>query len=157
MRKLIATLGLLIYVFTAQVSGQVDTTNNVWKILLNDVKIKYVYAINYDTYLPRPKFGDELKKLDGKEITVNGFFLPVDVTGSVFVISYNPMNMCFFCTGSGIETIIEVNAKDEHINKFKRLKTDNYIKIKGVLKLNKDDYEHLVYILNNVELLEIIK
>lgn len=141
----------------ALVVAQDGPIENVWGTLMADVKIRYVYALKYGAYLPKPKFGNELKQLDEKEIIVKGFFLPVDVTGNVYVISYNPMNMCFFCTGSGIETIIEINVNDEYIAKFKRLKADNYIKVKGVLKLNGDDYEHLVYILNDVELIEIIK
>ena len=157
MKKLSILLSLCLCVISIAAIAQVKTPSNIWETLLNDVKIKYVYAANYKTYLPWPKFGDELKKLDGTEIPINGFFLPVDVTGSVFVISYNPMNMCFFCTGSGIETIVEINAPSEHIDKFKRLKTDNYIRVKGTLQLNKNDFEHLVYILNNAELIEIIK
>jgi hypothetical protein len=157
---MIRLLFILVFCFYSsgrQVSGQIGTKDNVWEVLLNEVKIKYVYAVNYGTYLPKPKFRKELKQLDGKEIILKGFFLPVDVTGSVFVLSYNPMNMCFFCTGSGIETILEMNVKADQVNKFKRLKTDDYIKVKGVLKLNGNDFKHLVYILNNVELIEIIE
>jgi hypothetical protein len=156
MRKLITISVLGLFVLVGKMNGQVNSAN-IWETFLNDVNIKYVYAINYDIYLPKPKFGKELKKLDGKEITVKGFYLPVDVTGNISVVSYNPMNMCFFCTGSGIETIIEINVADEHLSKFKKLKTDNYIAVKGILELNRNDYDHLIYILNEVELVETIK
>ncbi len=132
-------------------------SDKAWDLLLNDVKIKYVYAINFDTYLPRPKFGKDLKELDGQQVTIKGFFLPVDVTGSVFVVSYNPMKTCFFCTGSGIETIIEISPKADQQHKFKKLKTDNYIELNGVLQLNAKDYQHLVYVLNEAELVKVIK
>jgi len=138
-------------------NAQNQSSDDAWDLLLNDVKIRYVYALNYDTYLPRPKFGKELKQWDSKEITIKGFFLPVDVTGSVFVISYNPMKSCFFCDGSGIETILEINPKEAQITKFKNLKTDNYIEVKGQLHLNAKNYEHLVYVLNDVELIRVIK
>lgn len=156
MKKTIALL-LLTIVVQINLSAQTSKTNDAWDLLLNDVKVRFLYSITYNTYLPRPKFGKELKQLNGAEITVKGFFLPVDVTGSVFVLSYNPMNTCFFCTGSGIETIIELNPKDDHIKKFKNLKTDNYIQVEGTLKLNAKDYEHLVYVLDNVELVKVIK
>ncbi|GAF03607.1 hypothetical protein [Saccharicrinis fermentans] len=157
MKKLILIFGWCFIVWPMAVSGQTSPNKNAWETLLNDVKIKYVYSIKYGTYLPKPKFGKDLVQLEGKEITLKGFFLPVDITGNIKVISYKPMEMCFFCTGSGIETIIEINTNEDYDYRFKRLKTDDYILIKGVLTLNKDDYEHLVYVLNNVELVKVIK
>ncbi|MCG8581155.1 MAG: hypothetical protein MI866_14640 [Bacteroidales bacterium] len=153
------TVAIIILAITIQASALAQTSknDNTWNLLLNDVSIRYMYSITYNTYLPKPKFGKDLKVLDGKEISIKGFFLPVDVTGSVFVISYNPMESCFFCTGSGIETIIEVIPKDDQVKQFKNLETDNYIQIKGKLRLNAKDYEHLVYVLENVELEKIIK
>ncbi|WP_430813468.1 hypothetical protein [Carboxylicivirga sp. RSCT41] len=156
MRKLIVFIFLTLLI-PINSPAQTPGSDTVWNLLLKDVNIRYMYSITYNTYLPKPKFGKDLKELDGKEISIKGFFLPVDVTGSVFVISYNPMESCFFCTGSGIETIIEVNPKEEQIKRFKNLETDNYIQIKGKLRLNAKDYEHLVYVLDNVELEKIIK
>ena len=156
MKRIILYTFLSIFILSYS-SAQTPKPDKVWDLLLKDVKIRYLYSLTYDTYLPRPKFGKDLKLLDGKEISIKGFFLPVDVTGSVFVLSYNPMISCFFCTGSGIETIIEINPKEEQIKQFKKLATDNYIQLKGKLRLNAKDYEHLVYVLDNVELVKIIK
>ncbi len=156
MRKLVLFLYLSLQ-FSLQLSAQSPGENNIWDNLFGDVKMKYVYSSYYETYLPKPRFGSSLEALEGKEITLKGFFLPVDVTGDVFVVSYNPMNMCFFCTGSGIESIIEVNVRDEQLRHFGKLKADNYIKVKGILHLNVDDFEHLIYILNKAELVEVIK
>lgn len=151
---------LLLSVFIISVfslSAQNLSNDKAWDLLLNDVKIKYFYSLNYDALLPKPKFGEELKKLNGQSIIVRGFFLPVDITGNVFVLSYNPMNMCFFCTGDGLQTIIELNVLPEHLQRFKRLKTDNYFEVKGKLKLNADNFEHLIYILDDVEFVKLIK
>ncbi len=149
---------LLVFILTiSSLSAQSLTNDKVWNLLLNDVKIKYIYSLKYDALLPKPKFGEELKKLNGQTITIRGFFLPVDITGNVFVLSYNPMNMCFFCTGDGLQTIIELNPIPEHLERLKRLKTDNYFEIKGKLKLNADNYEHLIYIVDEVEFVKLIK
>lgn len=67
------------------------------------------------------------------------------------------MNMCFFCTGDGLQTIIELNVLSEHLQRFKRLKTDNYFEVKGKFKVNADNYEHLIYILDEVEFVRLIK
>ena len=91
--------------------------------------------------------------MNGQNITLRGFFMPVDMTSNVYVLSYNPTNMCFFCNGAGIETIVELNPKQEDLRNFKRLEADNYFEVKGRLRLNADDYEHLIYILDEVEFL----
>ncbi len=146
----------IMLLFSSGLWGQEEKLNH-WDLLLNDIKVKYVYHDYYETYFPIVKFGKELKKLDGQQLELEGFFLPVDVTGAVLVLSYNPMSTCFFCTGSGIETIIEIDAKPELIKKFNNLKTDNFIKVRGNFKLNNENYEHLVYILNDAELIQVIK
>ncbi|TCO06040.1 hypothetical protein [Natronoflexus pectinivorans] len=130
---------------------------NLWDFLMYDVRVRYGYAVNYNAYFPRPRFGRELRTMDGESVTLQGFFLPVDVTGSAFVLSYYPMNMCFFCGDAGIETIVEIIPKQDHVRRFQRLRTDNYIKIKGTLKLNQNNYNHLIYIITDAELVEILK
>ncbi|WP_421921147.1 hypothetical protein [Marinifilum sp.] len=139
------------------INAQKLTNDKVWDVLLNDVKIRYFYSLTYETLLPRPKFGKELKRLDGQSLKVKGFFLPVNITGNIFVLSYNPMNTCFFCTGDGLQTIIELNVSPEHLQRFKRLKTDDYFEIEGKLRLNTKDSEHLIYIMDEVEFVKLIK
>ena len=154
----IKVLFLFVYMLTTSLLNAQNLTNDkVWDLLLNDVKIRYFYSLKYDALFPKPKFGKELKKINGQTITIRGFFLPVDITGNVFVLSYNPMNTCFFCTGDGLQTIIELNPLPEHLQRLKRLKTDNYFEIKGKLKLNADNYEHLIYIMDEVEFVKLIK
>ncbi len=132
-------------------------SDDVWETLLKDIKIKYAYSIKYNSMLPKPKFGDKLKAMDGKLITIAGYSLPADITNNVLLISYNPMNMCFFCGGSGIESLVQLIPKPADKARFKRLKTDNYFEVKGRLKLNANDYEHLVYILEDVEFVRMIR
>ena len=151
---------LLLFCFvisTFSLKAQSLTNDKVWDLLLDDVKIRYYYSFKYDALLPRPKFGKELKKMDGQTISVKGFFLPVDITGNIYVLSYNPMNTCFFCTGDGLQTIIELNVSPDHLKRFKRLKTDNYFEIEGKLKLNANNSEHLIYIMDEVKFVKLIK
>ncbi|NOU59920.1 hypothetical protein [Marinifilum caeruleilacunae] len=147
----------LIIFASFSLKGQDLTNDKVWDLLLDDVKIRYYYSFKYDALLPRPKFGKELKKIDGQSIKVKGFFLPVDITGNIYVLSYNPMNTCFFCTGDGLQTIIELNVSPEYLRNFKRLRTDNYFEIEGKLKLNNNNSEHLIYIMDEVKFVKLIK
>ncbi len=142
--------------FVPAVYSQGDQKNNLWDIILNDVKVRYAYSLKYDALLPKPRFGKKIKALEGEVVTLQGFFLPLDITGDIFVLSYNPSKMCFFCAGAGIESIIELNPKEDEIRRFKRLKTDSYFEVKGRLRLNAADYEHLIYILDEVEFIKLI-
>ena len=154
----IKALLLSIFIVTAfSLNAKKKPTNKVWDLLLNDVKIRYTYSLEYNALQPKPKFGKQVQELDGKTIIVKGFFLPLDVTGNIFVLSYNPMNMCFFCTGNGLQTIIELNVLPEHLRQFNRLRTDNYFEVKGKLRLNSDLSENLIYILDEVEFVRLIK
>jgi len=139
------------------VAAQKASSDTIWDVLLNDIKIKHYYSTKYNGLMPRPKFGREVKALNGQTITVRGFFLPIDVTNDMFVLSYNPMNMCFFCTGDGYQTILELNVLPKYLARFKKLKTDNYFEVRGKLRLNQNNYEHLFYILDDVEFIELIK
>ena len=151
-------MGVIIFcILSFNSPGQTYDSDKAWDLFMNDVKVKYRFSLKYQAMLPKAKFGDALEKMNGKEITVNGFYLPEDMTGYIFVLSRNPSAMCFFCSGAGIETIIEMNMEEDEMNKFKKLKTDDYIAIKGTLRLNDTDEEHLIYIVDDVELVKKIK
>lgn len=117
---------------------------------LKDVKFQKKYFKEIDEYLLFPTFGESVKKLNGKQIEIRGYMIPVDVKSGLYVISALPMSSCFFCGGSGPETIMEVNFKQ----KGHRFKTDDLRTIRGTLKLNDSDLEHLNYILSEAEIIK---
>ncbi len=102
-------------------------------------------------YFLMPAFPEELKALVGKDISLEGYFLPIDVEGDEYIIlSKFPYSQCFFCGGAGPESIAEVYFK------FKREKftADQFIRIKGKLKLNEGDIDHGNFIVEAAELIE---
>lgn len=101
-------------------------------------------------YLFYPTFTDELKKLEGKEITLEGFFVPFAPEDDDYIIvSKFPMSQCFFCGGGGPESVAEVNfAKDPG-----RFQVDDLITVRGKLKLNSDDLDHINFILTDAVLI----
>ncbi len=141
---------------TFSLNAQNVTNDKAWGLLLTDFDFRYIYSQKYDAVLPKPKFGKKLRKLNGQTITIQGFFLPLDLTGGVFILSYNPMISCFFCGVGGPQTIIELNVLPKHIKKFERLRTDNFFEVRGELRLNKNITEHLMYILDEVEFVRLI-
>jgi hypothetical protein len=128
------TFFISFYTFFAQSSDE------MWKILMS-VKYKYYK----DAYIPQ--FTDNIKAYDGKTVTLKGYIYPLEESSkhTIFMLSYYPISVCFFCGGAGPESVVEVNAKTFITH------TSKPITIKGKLKLNKIDRERVFYILLNAE------
>jgi len=122
---------------------------NLWKTLA-----KITFKKEYDELMgfkvDVPVFGKEIKALEGKEVTIKGYIIPVEGYKShkEFIFSAFPYNMCFFCGGAGPETVMEVFSKEaiEY--------TAEAVTIKGKLELNADDINRLMYALNEVTLVK---
>ncbi|EGJ99535.1 hypothetical protein [Dysgonomonas gadei] len=123
---------------------------------LNDVTWKRSYVKALDGYYDVARFGASIEALNNKEILIKGFYVPIDMEGKIFALSKSPSNMCFFCGTGGIETVMEIFVKKGH-KELKRVKTDKYIEIKGILRLNRNDPYHLMYMLYDAELVRVIK
>lgn len=138
----------ILVVFTC-LGTTLSAQEGTWKTLS-----KITFVKKYDDLMgfkvDLPVFGDEIKKLEGKEITLKGYVIPVEGYKShrEFVFSAYPYNMCFFCGGAGPETVMEVFA-DEAI-KY----SADPITIRGTLELNDSDINRLMYILKNVRLVK---
>jgi hypothetical protein len=141
-------LGFLTFAFMLPAvyaaKSEVPTDENLWKTLA-----KITYKKEYDEFLgfkiDKPVFSDDIKQLEGKEVTVKGFIIPVEGYKShkEFIFSAFPYSMCFFCGGAGPESVMEVFANDAV--KY----TAESIKLKGILELNPDDVNRLMYFLKD--------
>ena len=143
MKNLLIALST-IFLFTA--AGPLLAQENMWKTLS-----KITYKKEYDEMLgfkvDVPVFSQDVKNLDGKQVTIKGYIIPVEGYKShkEFIFSAYPYNMCFFCGGAGPETVMEVQAKSPV--PF----TADPVTIKGTLHLNATDVNRLMYSLSNVE------
>ena len=128
-----------VFLFTCLFSyGQQNITwEDLSKITFTDK-----YFSEYDGYFMYPTFSNSVKALDGKKITINGYFLDVVAKENIYMLSKGPMASCYFCGQGGPESAIEL----EFINE-QSFKTDDIVSITGVLILNNDDVEHFNYIL----------
>ncbi|MEM9896190.1 MAG: hypothetical protein AAF789_07455 [Bacteroidota bacterium] len=98
-----------------------------------------------------PVFDEKIKSLEGKEITLTGYYLPVNVSSDRVILSKQPYASCFFCGGGvGLESVAEVQFADER----PFFKLDDLVTVKGKLKLNEKEYGHLVFILTDAELIK---
>ncbi|MEM6316216.1 MAG: hypothetical protein AAF960_01015 [Bacteroidota bacterium] len=122
---------------------------NLWKTLAK-ITFKKEYDELMGFKIDVPVFSEAIQKLEGKEVTVRGYIIPVEGYKShkEFIFSAFPYNMCFFCGGAGPETVMEVFSKEpiEY--------TAEAVTIKGKLELNADDINRLMYGLTDVVLVE---
>ena len=122
--------------------------DNMWALF---AKTRFIEKLNreFGMYFLYPKFPDELKAYEGKTVTISGFYIPMDINDSnIAVVSKFPMAECFFCGGSGPESIVVAYLKKKP---GKRIKMDEIVKIRGKLKLNEEDIEELNFLLLDAE------
>ena len=80
-----------------------------WEVL-KDVEFEDVWSEEFQAYYMVPKFGKKIGALDGKNIQIRGFVIPVDIVQDYYVLSANPYSSCFFlwagrsriCNGNSI-------------------------------------------------------
>jgi hypothetical protein len=113
---------------------------------LAKVKFEEKYFPAYGEYFLYPHFLPSVKALEGKKVTITGYFLNIDPQGKMFILSKGPLSSCFFCGVGGPETAIELQFTSKP-----SFKTDNIVTVTGILKLNNDDVDHLNYILTESE------
>jgi len=145
---------LCLMIFSTTVQAQVPgeepvKKTNTWKTL-GKITFKKKYDEMLGFKVDVPVFSQAVKDLEGKEITIRGYIIPVEgyKSHNEFIFSAYPYNMCFFCGGAGPETVMEVVAKEpiEY--------TAEAITIRGKLTTNEDDINRLLYALTDVELVE---
>lgn len=122
---------------------------NTWKTL-GRITYKKEYDELMGFKIDKPVFSDKVKALEGKEVVMKGYIIPVEGYKShkEFILSAFPYNMCFFCGGAGPETVMEVFATDPV--KYQA----DAIYLRGTLRLNPDDINRLMYFLEDAVLVD---
>ncbi len=144
MKKLV----FFILVMAVSATASAQTKPDSWNLFAK-TKFEPKYYEKIGEYLFYPEFSAELKALVGKEITVEGYYVPfAPEDGDYVIISKYPMSQCFFCGGAGPESIAEVNFAKQP-SKFQ---IDDLITVRGKLKLNTDNVDHVNFILEQAVL-----
>ena len=144
MKKIFVILPVLLLLFILESHAQ---EVNGWP-LFNRVEFKPKFIEELNAHMYYPEFQEEILALEGKEITLEGYVIPLDDDLPFTVLSYYPYAQCFFCGGAGPESIASIYFKD----KQKKFKLDEYIKIKGTLVLNAEDIDQTNFIITNAVL-----
>lgn len=96
----------------------------------------------------KPKFGESLKELDGKLVTISGYMLPITVDRNEYMLSQYHFAECFFCGNGGPESVMGLTLKQD----IKKPVLNDPVIFVGILRLNKKLYE-LPFKLEEAELI----
>ncbi len=127
-------------------SSQLDLS---WDIL-GDVNFEEQYLDESDTYWLIPSFGDFIKLYEQQDVIVEGYLIVIDIDDNFFVLSKFPYAACFFCGAAGPDSIVELDLDQ----KLRGIQTDQRVRVKGRLQLNKSDINHFNYILSQATVVE---
>jgi len=140
---------LFFFLFTLLYATSFSQERMTWKELSsayrNEVFSEERTTFNYQHNIDSNKKTVSLKDIEGKQITVRGYFLDLGADSMWYMLSRFPFENCFFCTGVGPETVIELR---EFKNTKTKFKTDNIITVTGTLYLVLEEGEYF-YILKN--------
>ncbi|GAB5524572.1 MAG: hypothetical protein Roseis2KO_24440 [Roseivirga sp.] len=140
MRKLLIVCTLAVTAFSMNAQEVKASGAKLWKTLE-----AVTYEVTKDEYgdLYVPVFSEDIQKIQGQEIEVEGFIIPFEgmFKPTQLILSALPISECFFCGSGGPETVMEITMKEKIKYTTKR------VKIRGKLKLNRDNPDKLMYML----------
>lgn len=139
-RFLQLTLILLLAATTSNLSAQRMLN---WPDLA-DVTFSEKFSNSFGIKYYQANFGDDLKAMEGEEVMIMGYLIPLDALGETYALSKNPYSACFFCGAAGPETVVELRIKAEFIQRYQ---TDERRAFKGRLQLYESSLEQFNYVL----------
>ena len=127
-------------VFSFMAFAQFDNSADNWKTMAD---VKYETAKDEYGEIYVPKFGEKIKNMEGQKVSLKGFIIPFEgmFEPKHIILSSLPIAACFFCGGSGPETVAEAYLATEISY------TSKPVTVTGKLTLNDSDYNQLMYIL----------
>ena len=93
------------------------------------------------------QFPEAVLDLQGKEVYITGYVLPIDTKGELYALSAYPFSSCFFCGGAGPETVMGL----EFASQPGRLATDAVKTYSGRLVLSSKPNSGFYFTLTNVK------
>lgn len=126
-------------------------TEDYWEMFAG-ISIERKFIEDADAYYRIPVFTPLLLNHVGKEVTLNGYYLPYSRIDSVIIISRFPNASCFFCGQAGIESVAMVELEKANRKPFQ---TDQRLSVKGKLVLNSSDIKKLAFVISKATIEEL--
>ena len=125
--------------------SQAQTPADGWSIF-SAVKFKTEYFKEHNLYLQVPVLDEKAKSKIGTWITLSGHYMPFEMPDNRIILSLYPYASCFFCGGgAGPESVAEI----VFAQKPSEFYADQWITVRGKLKINTLDIDRMNFILEN--------
>jgi len=106
-----------------------------WSTLANvTFHREFSKQFGFEVNVRPPQFAPEVMALDGQQVRIRGYVIPIDVDLGLYMVSANPFASCFFCGGAGPETVVELFGAE----KFPRFNTDQVVTFQGKFQVSRD-------------------
>jgi len=139
----------LLIALLAALSTQLIAQKKVtWTWFAENIEFENMFFEDAGIWMLGPKFGDQILDLEGKEIFISGYIMPIDEEFNYYAISANSFAKCFFCGGAGPETVMSLEFRDKSL----KFETDDFRTVLGRLRLNIDNIDEPFLILEDVQL-----
>ncbi|MEL6533947.1 MAG: hypothetical protein AAFQ98_00980 [Bacteroidota bacterium] len=150
-RNWVVGLSFIFLVFLPESSLSISSTRyqTGWSVL-ERVQYLYAWSDEFEMEVLVPSFPPSLEKLEGSLFTLSGFYIPAELGEEKIFLSKEPYTSCFFCGGSGPETVAEV----EFEGGTPSINVDALVAVRGTLRLNTDDYSRLFFIIEDAQLID---
>ncbi len=141
---------VLIILSTSGLLAQQGTARLIdWKFLAQ-VKFEDKYYPEYEAWYLYPVFPQKIKEVDGKQVIIKGYVIPLDVEGGVYALSAYPFSSCFFCGGAGPESVMSL----KFTGSAPEFETDDVATFTGTLHLNDSNLDDFNYVLRNATVID---
>ena len=148
MIRLISIFGLVLITYV-----NVAAQHNVSWDQLADVTWSETYVDSLGYNQITGTFGQEVQNLDGKEITISGYVIPLDGMGLSYALSKSSFASCFFCGQAGPETVMDLNVTPRSIKPHRQKET--LLTFRGILKVRESNDSGLHYTLDQASEVEL--
>ena len=115
-----------------------DLAAGEWKEELDTTTLMPVQTVTFDS---------TLSLLQGKEVIISGYVIPLDAMGFSYALSANSFAACFFCGQAGPETVLELKVTPKSIRPYEQ-KTE-LLTFKGILILKETNPQGFNVILSS--------
>jgi hypothetical protein len=117
-----------------------------WKVL-SEIDFEDKYSKELEGWYISPIFSEKVKRYNNKQVIIKGYVIPLNLEGGQYALSAYPFSSCFFCGGSGPESVMTLKFKE----KPRRYKTDDVVTFTGILELNDENPDDFCYVLNQTQ------
>lgn len=126
----IIALGIIVASFFFETGSGTRAVDLDWSLL---DKVKFIPGWDkiHKAKVRIPVFPDTLARLDGKQVEITGFYIPMELNSTRCALSGNPTSSCFFCGKASVSTVMIV----DFTHKVPNFASDDLITVRGKLKV----------------------